>query len=465
MPVIYMDRSSIDSLDENDIKKIVEQNSMDTKYEMLEAYYRGEHEILRRQRKDSALPNNKIINNMAKYVTDTAIGYFIGKPIVYSSSDEALLTEIQDVFEYNDEQDHNMELAKVCSIDGNAFEMLYIDEDSQIRFVKIDPADLIMIYETGFSAPVAAIRKIVSYDKDKNRILKVEFWTYTETWYMISTNGGGLNLIDIEEHYWNDVPFVEYINNEERIGDFEGIISIMDAYNKVQSNTSNLFDENDDALLKLSKLGDVSTKEVKEMREAGAIILEDGGDIDWLIKNINDTAVENHKKRLREDMHLFSNVPHMGDEAFGSNMSGVAVEYKLWGLEQICAIKERKFKKALQRRIELVASMLNTLGGHYDYRDIEIQFRRNKPQNLKEIAEIIITLSQDLSRESRLKLLLDVENVKDEMEKLRKERKEEYEEFGGTGAGGYDGLAAAFEKLKEEIADEQPEPELLDRTS
>ncbi len=69
-------------------------------------------------------------------------------------------------------------------------------------------------------------------------------------------------------------------------------------------------------------------------RRGGAIILEDGGDVAWLLKTIDDTALENYKNRLREDIHTGANVPHMCDESFGGNLSGVAISYKLWGLEQ-----------------------------------------------------------------------------------------------------------------------------------
>lgn len=451
MPVLYMERSSLDSLTEADIKKIIDENEGGTKYGQLEGYYVGDHKILHTSKKDSTAPDNKIVNNMAKYITDTAVGYFIGKPVVYSSQNDQFLAAMQDIFDYNDEQDENTEVAKTCSIDGNCFEMLYMDEDAQVRFVKVAPANCIMIYETGYSTPMAAIRFIYSRDKDDHPIKKVEFWTATDCWYFISFNGGPLDLVDIREHYWRDVPFIEFINNEERIGDFEGVVSIIDAYNRVQSNTANYFQYNDEAILKVLKMGDVSSQDIADMKEKGAIILEDGGDIQWLIKEVADTPLENYKKRLREDMHLFSSVPNLNDENFGGNLSGVAVSYKLWGLEQICAIKERKFKRALQRRIELVANMLNIQGGQYDYRDIDIQFRRNKPQNLLEIAQIITTLAGELSRETRLQMLPTIDNVQDELKKLEDEKKEDM-----AGFGSFEGLAKALQDAGADAQQTEP---------
>lgn len=85
---------------------------------------------------------------MAKYITDTATGYFVGEPVVYDSQNDEYLQMVQDIFDYNDEQDHNMELAKQCSICGSCFEMLYLDEDAKIRLARVPAPNGIMICET-----------------------------------------------------------------------------------------------------------------------------------------------------------------------------------------------------------------------------------------------------------------------------------------------------------------------------
>ena len=79
--------------------------------------------MYKRQKKDSTAPNNRLVNNMAKYITDTATGYFIGKPVVYSSQNDAYLEALQDIFDYNDEQDENMELANGASINGDCLDV------------------------------------------------------------------------------------------------------------------------------------------------------------------------------------------------------------------------------------------------------------------------------------------------------------------------------------------------------
>jgi SPP1 family phage portal protein len=437
-----MDRASIESLTVKDIREIVVKQSYQMKYQKLERYYVGDHDILHSERTDKTGGDNRIVNNMARYITDTATGYFLGQPVVYSSENEEYLQTIQDIFDYNDEQDHNTELGKQCSIKGDCFEMVYLDEDGRIRLGLVFPENLILFYETEseFTSPLAAIRMVRGMDKNGNILLRVEFWTWTRVIYLQSFNGGVLEVTGWKEHYWNDVPFCEYVNNRERIGDFEGVLSEIDAYNRVQSNTANYFQYNDDAILKVTRLGDVDSKDIAQMKRERAVILEDGGDVGWILKTVDDTALENYKNRLREDIHLGANVPNMTDEAFGGNLSGVAVSYKLWGLEQICAIKERKFKRALQRRIELITHVLNLLGHNYDYRDLDMQFRRNKPQNILEQSQIIGNLSSMLPKETLLQLLPFVDNPKEELEKLEEEKQEGVESFGM-----YQNLARAFQ--------------------
>lgn len=451
--IVYMDRASIESLTVKDIREIVVKQSYQMKYQKLERYYVGDHDILHSERTDKTGGDNRIVNNMARYITDTATGYFLGQPVVYSSENEEYLQTIQDIFDYNDEQDHNTELGKQCSIKGDCFEMVYLDEDGRIRLGLVFPENLILFYETEseFTSPLAAIRMVRGMDKNGNILLRVEFWTWTQVIYLQSFNGGVLEVTGWKEHYWNDVPFCEYVNNRERIGDFEGVLSEIDAYNRVQSNTANYFQYNDDAILKVTRLGDVDSKDIAQMKRERAVILEDGGDVGWILKTVDDTALENYKNRLREDIHLGANVPNMTDEAFGGNLSGVAVSYKLWGLEQICAIKERKFKRALQRRIELITHVLNLLGHNYDYRDLDMQFRRNKPQNILEQSQIIGNLSSMLPKETLLQLLPFVDNPKEELEKLEEEKQEGVESFGM-----YQNLARAFQT---EEADQEGEAE------
>ena len=114
----------------------------------------------------------------------------------------------------------------------------------------------------------------------------------------------------------------------------------------------------------------------------------------------------------------------MTDENFSANASGVAIKYKLIGLEQIRSRKERLFKKAIQRRIELIFSVNSILDDKFDFRDIEFAFSDNIPANVKEMAEIVKSLTGIVSQSRLLSLLPFINDPQEEMQIIKKENED-----------------------------------------
>lgn len=408
-------------------------------------YYSGKHEIRFKKRKDPSAPNNRIVNNYCAYISDMSTGFFIGKPISYTSKNEKALETINDIFKYNDEQAHNLDLAETASICGYSYELLYLDEDSNIRFTAIDPREVILIADTTVEKNIKfairhyeildlsgdnAITYIDVYDENNYKNYKYEQGRFTEI-------GSG-------SHMFDGVPIIEYPNNKYHSGDFEGVISLVDAYNKSQSLSIDDMEDFTNAFLAFKGFGfaddDNRKKEIHDMREMKVLLLPSDGDVSWLVKDINDSFVENIKNRLKSDIHKFSNVPDMTDENFSANASGVAIKYKLIGLEQIRSRKERLFKKAIQRRIELIFSVNSILDDKFDFRDIEFTFSDNIPANVKEMAEIVKSLTGIVSQSRLLSLLPFINDPQEEMQIIKKENEDsidtEYYMYTGKDDGG-----------------------------
>jgi SPP1 family phage portal protein len=84
----------------------------------------------------------------------------------------------------------------------------------------------------------------------------------------------------------------------------------------------------------------------------------------------------------------------MTDEQFAGNSSGVAMKYKLLGLEQLTKIKERWFREGLRWRLRLFASFLSLKGSpKLDADAVQMMFRRSLPVNDLEIAQMVQMLS------------------------------------------------------------------------
>ena len=411
----------------------------------LQKYYNNENtKIATRKYKNKNKPKNRLSHPYAQYITDTAVGYLLGKPVAYTTEDKNLLETMTDIFRYNDESDNNTTLAKMASIYGYAYEIMYLDKNAKPRFKAIDPSELIVCYDNTLEENIVlAIRyydEVVRNNDLEETVTRLEVYTKpTENDKgEIIANGKiirgtirleSITLEDEEDYYFNDIPVNVYINNDELYGDFEKVLSLIDAYDQSQSDTANDFELFTNCMLVIN--GElIDDEQAENLNDVNLIqFLNSDSDAKYLIKDIQDTALENYKNRLNEDIHRFSFVPNMSDENFSNNASGIAMKFKLMGLENLIGVKEAKFKKGLMRRIELLcayAKMKNN--SDYSYLAIEPVFTRNTPNNELELSQIMQNLTGILSEETIIGMSPRVSDIQAEIERKEKEANKLYED-------------------------------------
>ena len=416
-----------------------------SRLEKLLRYYNNENDkINNRVYKNKNKPQNRLSHPYAQYITDTAVGYLLGKPVAYTTEDKNLLEAMTDIFRYNDESDNNTTLAKMASIYGYAYEIMYLDKNARPRFKAIDPSELIVCYDNTLEENIVlAIRyydEVVRNNDLEETVTRLEVYTKpTENDKgEIIANGKiirgtirleSIKLEDEEDYYFNDIPVNVYINNDELYGDFEKVLSLIDAYDQSQSDTANDFELFTNCMLVIN--GElIDDEQAENLNDVNLIqFLNSDSDAKYLIKDIQDTALENYKNRLNEDIHRFSFVPNMSDENFSNNASGIAMKFKLMGLENLIGVKEAKFKKGLMRRIELLcayAKMKNN--SDYSYLAIEPVFTRNTPNNELELSQIMQNLTGILSEETIIGMSPRVSDIQAEIERKEKEANKLYED-------------------------------------
>jgi SPP1 family phage portal protein len=400
--------------------------------DMLESYYMGKHAILSRNTgSDTGLPNNRIIANHAKYITDIAVGYVAGDPVKY---DGKQIDEILEVYKQGDIVSHDAELAKDLSVLGVGRELYFMTSDDNPipKATAIDPRQIFLVvddtveYKSLFGVHYYAKRDL------SNAIVGYSVNVYTEKYvikYIVKDlNGQEYEVSDRKEHYFDGVPIVEFWNNEEQQGDFEQQISLIDAYNLLMSDRLNDKEQLVDAILMLKggiSIGDdeeEAGRTIRMLKKYKVLELPADGDASWLIKNLNEADVEVLRNAIREDIHQFAMVPNLTDENFAANASGVAMKYKLLGLEQLAKNKERYFVQGLRERLKLFANVLKVKGRAVDVSDVTITMTRNLPANDLETAQMISTLSGSVSTETLIAQLSFVDDVADEVKRLNAEK-------------------------------------------
>ena len=397
----------------------------------LRNYYEGEHAILKRTFKDGSKPNNRIVNNFCRMISDITQGYFTGMPVTYTSSDEKFLMYLEDIYNVNVEANQNSILSKDASIFGVGYELLYMDEDAEIKMTTLPVEEVIMIYGTGVERkPIGAIRHYVvkDYLDPTNNTVHIEVYTKTHIHRYIDL-GSMPALIESEEHYFGVCPVIPYCNNDEEIGDFEGVIGLQDAYNSAVSDQANDFEYTADSYLVINGAEDTEDEEFLNMKQNRLILLPTEGEANWLVKKTDNQTVESYKNRLTKDIHRFSNVPDINSEEFMNDISGTALKYRWQAMEQACANKERLFKESLYLRQKAICNILAIKGLHFEYADVKPHFKRNIPVNMNETIQMVATLKGVLSQETLLSQLPFLDSVQDELDRIEEEQEDVYADF------------------------------------
>ena len=424
--------------DEKNIKKelvvklIREHEKQIPRFKKLKKYYLGEHDILSKQRAKNK-PNYKPVCNHAKDIADTSTGYFMGNTISYSNSEDTDIDELLIAFDNAevDESDHDNALD--MAIYGVAYEYVYARENENILDIKsLEVENTFIVYDDSIEQqPLFG----VYYFKRKEN--KADTETYQavimtkQFVYSIVLEGKEKGVISEKPipHNMGDIPIIEYKNNKYSIGDFEQQIGLIDSYNSLTANRINDKEQFIDSILVLygARLGDDEEESIKAMEslaENKLLELHPEARAEYLSKTLNENEVETLRNAVKQDIYTFSHIPNLTDENFAGNSSGVAMEFKLLGLEMITKIKQRYYVKGLKKRIKLFANYLGLTQIAIDANSITPHFSRSLPKNLLEISQIVSNLDGKVSQETLLSQIPFVEDPMSEIEKVNEEKQE-----------------------------------------
>ncbi|MED5041494.1 phage portal protein [Geobacillus stearothermophilus] len=385
--------------------------------------------IQSRQLPDPKKPNNKIPNDYRGYIINQVVGYLWGQPISYSidsrNYDEARLKEYNDRLSrfnaLNAIDDLDSELGKIMSICGYAARLLYIDKNGEERAMNIFPWEAVFIEDGG--EITHAIRYYKVKDLENNEYTKVEWYDSKNVTFFIEDDG--VFIMDSEAsqpHLFDYVPFIRFQNNDEEQGDFEKVEALIDAYDKIISDSVNEIETFANAYMAFKGV-QIDKETIETMKQTGGIEIDKEGDVFFITKNINDTFVENNKKTLNENIHKFSASVDMSDEKFsGGAQTGESRKWKLVALENKAGTKARKFGKGLREQFKVLCSAWKKKNIDIDYLDIFWEFKRNIPIDLAYVAEFASKMKGIHSDHTLLSQIPYIDDVNYELELMQQEK-------------------------------------------
>lgn len=448
--------SFLNDLIDTHTKKIAPQ------YIKFQKLYEGKHKIKNKRSQDENKPNNKLINDFYGQVIDNTVGYFLGNPVILNytepKQEKAQVeidpadvgvdlgqiedTAVQDFLDYliidNDMADAIIEWGKEGMIKGLSHLLVYQNEESKTKIMRVSPEDMILVYKNSSTKELQYAIRLYDIDtEDTNKtthyaevysVGRMELFKYVDG--STTTKGKGRDIASyqfVEEIplIYDRIPVVTFYNNEEQMSDLEKIETLVDDYDKVLSDVSDEFSVFRNAYLMLKNMI-VGEEGKTQLKEEGIIEVMENGDVKFITKQIQTEALENHLNRLEANIYKFSQVPNLSDENFAGNLSGVAIRFKLFGLETKCIIKQRKMEKALRDLVRVLSVPIAVQTGKIvDIVNLEIEFTRNVPNNITEIVDTITKLDGKVDKTTLLSLLPFIDNPADVLEKLEQDKEKE----------------------------------------
>ena len=385
-------------------------------------YYDGIQAILNKSYSDPTKPCSKTVINYCKNIVDSYCGY-LATPgyISYYSQDN--IDEIMNILRYNDYQAEDSDFLLDALIYGTAAELMYLDTEGQTRFRLINPTQCFGIYDDSLTGDLMYfVRMYKANEWDNSDLYYVDVYSdYNVRHYVMSGMSGYLTFKSEEPHYFSQCPANIFTLPDEK-SIFDCIMSQQDSVNELLSSEIDDYSAFCDAYLCITG-ADADANDIEIMKENRVIILPDSAMASWLTKNANDAQVENMLKRIHDSIYRIAQCPDFSSETFvGGVSSGVAIRYRLTGMENRAGIIEGRMKKALQRRIEIICGIASLKLGEEVFRDIQIDFKRNIPEDIAATVDMITKLKGTVSDKTLITQLDFVNDADMEMEALKEQK-------------------------------------------
>lgn len=372
--------------------------------------------------------NNTLNNSFDAEIVDTKIGYLFGHPISYTSEKKPLQEAAAEFIMRNNAEDADAELGKKTAICGKGARLLYINKDGQEAMRNIDPWETIFLTESSITEPTYALRYYPVSEllngEEKQRWM-AEFYDETNVHYYKSNyEGSKFEYVEEKPHMFEYCPLFGPPNNEEMKGDAEKVLNLIDAYDRTLSDANNEIEQYRLAYLILKGVG-ADEETMNEMKRSGIFqLMDEKEDLSYLTKDVNNQMIEDHLNRLEENIMRFAKSVNFSDEQFAGTASGVALKFKMLGLENKSIVMERKMSSALRYQFKVLCSAWSKRKGieQEDYLDIWFGFKRNLPMNILEEADASLKLKGIVSEETRLSLLSFIDDMQYEMQKMEEEK-------------------------------------------
>lgn len=393
-------------------------------YDRMYRYYKGDTDAIRKYLFVTERSNLKINLNYIKKFIKEEVAYTLGNDITYESrnDNENVVKDIEYYTAHWNEL-HDTDLMKYLLIFTKVYELYYIDDKAEFCSKIIKPTEGYAYYDES-SKKVLFFIHYFKNDFDTTTSY-IDVYTANKIYHF----DGKFNEIAIPtDNIFGEVPISIGELTEEGYDDslYKDLKGLQDAFETNLSDIGNEISDFRNAYL-LFKNAQVDDEDIPKMKKLGILQLPgEKADANWLIKNINDTFIQNTLNRYEDTMYqLACHINH--NEKMQSNLSGIALRSRLIVLENKCSLQIKAHKNIVKNRIRFLFIYLDLKKNKmYDYKDVKALYTPNIPTDDLATAQMLSQLPEGMvSKDTGRGLFSFINNKVAEAEKVKKEREEE----------------------------------------
>lgn len=393
-------------------------------YEKMYRYYKGDTDAIRKYLFVTERSNLKINVNYIKKFIKEEVAYTLGNDITYESrtENENVVKDIEYYTAHWNEL-HDTDLMKYLIIFTKVYELYYIDENADFCSKIIKPIDGYAYYDESSKKVLFFIH---SFKNDFDTTTSyIDVYTSDKIYHF---DGKFKEIAPPTDNIFGEVPVSIGDLTDEGVDDsiYKDLKGLQDAFETNLSDIGNEISDFRNAYL-LFKNSQVDEDDIPDMKKLGVLQLPgEKADAQWLIKNINDTFIQNTLDRYEDTMYqLACHINH--NESLQSNLSGITLRSRLIVLENKCSLEIKAHKNIVKNRIRFLFKYLNLRKNkNYDYKDAKILYTPNIPTDDLSTAQMLSQIPEGIiSKDTARGLFSFVNNKVAEAEKVKQEQEED----------------------------------------
>lgn len=340
--------------------------------------------IYARQKATYSDPNIRVGYNNFQVIQRTKSGYLAGD--IQRTYSDNIPDEVKAKYSEFDNLNHFKSFLKrlmfSCTGWGNTYSLCYLDEENNVRIKQVQSWQAKVEYDDNGEPS----KGYVYYPIDERMHVWEYDGVYVTEWIASKSGASYVLLTEPKEHGFKGIPLIEWCNNDNKQGNSELAVPLMDAYDRLISDNITESATFRAAYLLLKNMGNLDDKVKAQMAKTGVFSGGSDAEAKFLTKDINPEFIKFVMSETWSGIWIVSSSVDPKALASLTNATAFQISQMYRNMEEDCKDTEAEWKISLEYLDRILKSYWTGLDvrsvNDYSTEDINYDFKRNIPNDV-----------------------------------------------------------------------------------